>query len=47
MMAPASGFYSSPSKGKNEVRMAYVLKKELLIEAAQILEAALVAYSKR
>ena len=47
MMAPASGFYSSPSKGKNEVRMAYVLKKELLIEAAQILEAELLAYSKR
>ena len=28
MMAPASGFYTTPGLGKNEVRMAYVLKKE-------------------
>ena len=27
MMAPASGFYTTPGLGKNEVRMAYVLKK--------------------
>ena len=27
MMAPASGFYSDPEKGKNEVRVAYVLNK--------------------
>ena len=47
MMAPASGFYSTPGYGKNEVRLAYVLKKELLVEAAGILEAALVAYSNR
>lgn len=47
MMAPASGFYSTPGLGKNEVRLAYVLKKELLVEASQILEAALKAYADR
>ncbi|MFT4754138.1 MAG: aspartate aminotransferase [Salibacteraceae bacterium] len=47
MMAPASGFYSTPGLGKNEVRLAYVLKKDLLIEAATILEEALKAYAKR
>lgn len=47
MMAPASGFYSTPGLGKNEVRLAYVLKKELLVEAGQILEAALKAYADR
>ena len=29
-MAPASGFYTTPGMGKNEVRMAYVLNKEAL-----------------
>lgn len=47
MMAPASGFYSTPGLGKNEVRLAYVLKKELLVEAGQILEAALKVYADR
>lgn len=47
MMAPASGFYSTPGKGKNEVRLAYVLKQELLEEAAVVLAAALKAYAKR
>ena len=28
MMAPASGFYTNPELGKNEVRIAYVLNKE-------------------
>ena len=47
MMAPASGFYSTPGKGKNEVRIAYVLKKEDLQRALFILEKALEAYNKR
>ncbi len=47
MMAPASGFYSTPGYGKTEVRLAYVLKKPLLIEAAKILEEALIAYKNR
>ena len=47
MMAPASGFYSTPGFGKNEVRLAYVLKKELLVEAGEILNIALQAYANR
>ncbi len=47
MMAPASGFYSTPGMGHNEVRIAYVLKKEDLQRAIFILEKALEAYNKR
>ncbi|MDR2765057.1 MAG: pyridoxal phosphate-dependent aminotransferase [Tannerella sp.] len=47
MMAPASGFYTSPGCGKNEVRLAYVLKKEDLAMALIILEKALEAYPGR
>ena len=47
MMAPAAGFYSTPGLGKNQVRMAYVLKKEDLARALQILQEALVAYQAR
>ncbi len=43
-MAPASGFYTTPGMGKNEVRMAYVLKKEDLAKALKVLEEALKAY---
>jgi aspartate aminotransferase len=44
MMAPASGFYSTPGLGKKEVRIAYVLKKADLEKAMEVLEAALEAY---
>ena len=44
MMAPASGFYTTPGLGKNEVRMAYVLKKEDLAKALTVLSKALEAY---
>ena len=47
MMAPASGFYSSPGLGKNEVRIAYVLKKSDLEKAMEVLEEALKAYPGR
>jgi len=47
MMAPASGFYSTPGSGKNEVRLAYVLKKEDLANALETLEKALEAYPGR
>ena len=47
MMAPASGFYSTPGLGRNEVRIAYVLKKEDLRRALLILEKALDAYNNR
>jgi aspartate aminotransferase len=45
-MAPASGFYSDPDLGKNEVRIAYVLKKEELACAMQVLEKALEEYNR-
>ena len=47
MVAPASGFYATPGLGKNEVRMAYVLKIEDLKRALVILEKALEAYPGR
>ncbi len=47
MLAPASGFYSDPSCGRNEVRIAYVLKKEDLERALFILRKALEAYNAR
>ena len=47
MMAPASGFYTTPGLGKNEVRMAYVLKKEDLAKALTVLSKALEAYPGR
>ena len=47
MMAPAPGFYASPGLGKNEVRIAYVLKKEDLVKAMKCLEIALKQYPGR
>ncbi|WP_256004408.1 pyridoxal phosphate-dependent aminotransferase [Pedobacter deserti] len=47
MMAPATGFYSTPGSGKNEVRMAYVLKNEDLNEAMDCLTEALKQYPGR
>lgn len=47
MMAPASGFYTTPGLGKNEVRIAYVLKKEELAKALEVLAKALEAYPGR
>ena len=46
-MAPASGFYTTPGLGKNEVRLAYVLKKEDLAKALVVLEKALETYNKK
>lgn len=47
MMAPAAGFYSTKGLGRNQVRMAYVLKTEDLARALLILEKALEAYNIR
>ena len=47
MMAPASGFYTVPGKGHNEVRIAYVLKKEDLQRALFLLGKALEQYPGR
>ncbi|HMC01328.1 MAG TPA: pyridoxal phosphate-dependent aminotransferase [Flavobacteriaceae bacterium] len=44
MVAPAAGFYSTPNVGLNQVRIAYVLKKESLIKAVNILKEALKIY---
>jgi aspartate aminotransferase len=44
MVAPAGGFYSSPNTGLNQIRIAYVLKKESLIKAVEILKIALHQY---
>ena len=46
MMAPAAGFYATPGKGRNEVRLAYVLNKDDINAAMDCLEAALKAYKK-
>ncbi|WP_029904438.1 pyridoxal phosphate-dependent aminotransferase [Prevotella sp. 10(H)] len=45
-MAPASGFYTNPNLGRNEVRIAYVLNKDDLGNALTVLEKALEAYNK-
>ena len=45
MLAPAQGFYSSPDAGKNQVRLAYVLKTEDLKRSVKILEEALKVYN--
>ena len=45
MVAPAAGFYSSPGVGLNQIRIAYVLKKEDLINAVEILKVALEQYT--
>lgn len=44
MVAPAGGFYSTPGMGLNQIRIAYVLKKESLIRAVEILKLALEQY---
>ena len=46
MMAPGSGFYSDPADGRDEVRLAYVLKKEDLAKALVVLQKALEAYNE-
>jgi len=44
MVAPASGFYSTPGSGKNQIRIAYVLKKEDLVRSVELLKLALEQY---
>jgi len=44
LLAPAAGFYVTPSQGKNEVRLAFVYRAEILKEAIQILKIALNKY---
>jgi aspartate aminotransferase len=44
MFAPGAPFYETPGKGKNEVRIAYVLEQEKLSRAMDILAAGISAY---
>ena len=44
MLAPATGFYSTPGRGTNEVRLAYVLNAEAINKAMDCLEKALEVY---
>ncbi len=47
MLAPASGFYSTPGKGKDEVRISYVLNVDDLKSSIKVLEEALKVYPGR
>ncbi len=47
MIAPAEGFYITPKKGRNEVRIAYILKSEELKDAMRILSKGLEEFSER
>ncbi|MDK2840752.1 MAG: aspartate aminotransferase [Anaerophaga sp.] len=47
MMAPGTGFYSTPDRGKNEVRIAYVLNNDELTRAVKVLRKALEVYPGR
>jgi aspartate aminotransferase len=44
MVAPAAGFYSSPNKGLNQIRIAYVLEEKTLQRCVKLLEKALKQY---
>jgi len=47
MLAPATGFYSTPGRGKDEVRISYVLKVDHLKQAMTCLEEGLKVYPGR
>ena len=47
MVAPAAGFYATPGLGKDEVRLAYILKEEDLTAAMEILAKGIEAYNNR
>ncbi len=47
MVAPADGFYSTPGHGLNQIRIAYVIKKEDLIKSVAILKEAIKVYNNR
>lgn len=47
MMAPAAGFYTTPGAGRDQVRIAYVLNKDDLTQALEVLRHALEAYPGR
>lgn len=47
MLAPAAGFYKTPGKGKDEARIAYVLKEDDLRDAMNILKEGLHAFKSK
>lgn len=47
MIAPASGFYATPGRGKNQIRIAYILEQDKLRTAMRILRLGVEAYLKR
>jgi len=47
MVAPGAGFYATPERGHDEVRIAYVLEEPKLVRAVEVLKAGLEAYAKR
>lgn len=47
MVAPAAGFYATEGLGENQIRIAYVLEKEQLVKAVQILGEALKTYNTK
>jgi aspartate aminotransferase len=47
MIAPASGFYATPTLGLNEVRIAYVLEEQSLRKAVAVLREGLAEYRRQ
>jgi aspartate aminotransferase len=46
MVAPGAGFYATPGRGNDEIRIAYVLEEPKLVRAVEVLKAGLEAYAK-
>lgn len=47
MYAPGEGFYATPGKGRNEIRIAYVTEAEKLRRAVELLRLGVEAYNRR
>ena len=47
MYAPGEGFYATPGKGKNEVRIAYVTQPKELTRAIELLGLGIEAYNRK
>ena len=47
MFAPAAGFYATPGLGKDELRIAYVLKQEDMKRAVELIRLGVEAYNAR
>ena len=47
MFAPAEGFYATPGLGKDEMRIAYVLKKEDMRRGVELIRLGIEAYNKK